>query len=156
MVESAGSYLNLYTVFTVTSFFAFENKFVIANIFLKLSKICGAPLVFYSGSLTAFSNVLDVALSVIINGTKLQMPFSNLLDPFRLIGAKANGYRVTGRMRGYLIIMLFYDIKRKVVRKVLVLRGLKAVLICKAFSSKNYFLGFVIRITYGSITRFKL
>ncbi|EJT68181.1 hypothetical protein GGTG_14239 [Gaeumannomyces tritici R3-111a-1] len=95
MVESAKSYLDFYTVLTVTSFFVFENKFVIVNIisnvllncqFFKhkrLKRICGAFLVFCSSSPTAFSNVLDVALGVIISGAKSQMPFLNLLDPFR-------------------------------------------------------------------------
>ncbi|EJT73194.1 hypothetical protein GGTG_10043 [Gaeumannomyces tritici R3-111a-1] len=110
MVKSAGNYLNLYTVFTVTFLFIFKNKFVIANImgnvllncqffkykklksnfalrktflFSKLSEICGAFLVFCSGNLTALSNVLNVTLSVIISGAKLQMPFLNLFDPFR-------------------------------------------------------------------------
>ncbi|EJT70513.1 hypothetical protein GGTG_11536 [Gaeumannomyces tritici R3-111a-1] len=51
--------------------------------FSKSLEICGAFLIFCSGNLTAFSNVLNVALSVIISGAKLQMPFLNLFDPFR-------------------------------------------------------------------------
>ncbi|EJT68506.1 hypothetical protein GGTG_13917, partial [Gaeumannomyces tritici R3-111a-1] len=103
IIKSAKGYLNFYTVFTVTFLFVFKNKFVIINImgdillncqffkhkrfksnfFSKSSEICGVFLVFYSGNPTAFSNVLDVASGVIVSGAKLQMPFLNLLDPFR-------------------------------------------------------------------------
>ncbi|EJT80556.1 hypothetical protein GGTG_00551, partial [Gaeumannomyces tritici R3-111a-1] len=98
IIESAKSYLNLYTVLTVTFLFAFENKFVIVNVmgnilpncrffkhkrFSKSLEICGAFLVFCFNSPTAFSNVLNVASGVIINGAKSQMPFLNLLNPFR-------------------------------------------------------------------------
>ncbi|EJT79492.1 hypothetical protein GGTG_04576 [Gaeumannomyces tritici R3-111a-1] len=81
MVKNAKSYLNLYTVLIVTFFFVFENKFVIANVISDILLNC--QFFKHKRFKTAFSNVLDVALGVIISGAKLQMPFLNLLDPFR-------------------------------------------------------------------------
>ncbi|EJT77227.1 hypothetical protein GGTG_07139 [Gaeumannomyces tritici R3-111a-1] len=91
MVESIKGYLNFYTVFTVTFLFVFENKFVIANVMGNILPNCRlfkhkklkTFLIFCSGNPTAFSDVFDVASGVIISGTKSQMPFLNLLNPFR-------------------------------------------------------------------------